>query len=583
MRGLIAMLGLLVGALALPSALAAEKLPSRYDERRDSFLFNGKQNMPYKLWGVTIKWHRDCMAGKAADCVRLAQAFEKGSGEMAPDMRVSIAYWMKSCEMGVASACTRAATIFRDGSATFVNLDLAQKMADRGCIALKDQGACAALAESMASAGKADGRSAQLIDTACASGADDGCRLKANALFYERKDAAARAEALPMFDKACTAKRAWGCMGLADAYREGWGVAKDAVRSVGYARTGCTQGQGDRLRLCTLYGISLARPGDKASLNKGEDYLDASCNAGDGMACNHLGRIGLSVVSGATTTMEEGLYYLRRGCDLNYGPACSYLSVAYSSGIVVNPDNAVAFSLNDKACRLGDGEGCTLAKGLLAGDSGMRSRIPPIDPSLPVADQLRLAKAAVDGGDKTVGVNAVIRLMQEGNEDAQWMLGGWLYYGLPGMFDLSRQKDGLILFENAARVGHVEAAIYMGMAYWYGDGIAEDRAKGEKYMLIAATRGSEMAGAIYRSMRLEPVRQENARRAKAMEEAMRTRRATWADAMANWKPSWSAPSTTYSPSSTNSVASIIDNSNWNQRINYLSGSTTACPASNHYC
>ncbi|MDB5705706.1 MAG: hypothetical protein JWN66_2822 [Sphingomonas bacterium] len=587
MRGWARIPGLLFAGLMLvgaTAASAADKAPSPYDERRDSFMFNGKQNMPYQLYGVTIAWHRECMSGKAARCVQLAQAFEKGFGALPADMRVAIAYWMKSCDMGVGSACTRAATIFRDGSATFVNIELAQKMADRGCTTLKDQSSCAALAESMASApgGTTDPRATALIDTACAAGADDGCRLKANTLFFEKKDAASRAEALPMFDKACAAKRAWGCLGLATAYRDGLGVATDMARGNDYARIGCTQGQGDRLRLCTLYGISLARPGDKAALNKGENFLDASCTAGDGMACNHIGRVGLSQVSGATTTLEEGLYYLRRGCDLNYGPACSYLSVAYGSGINVNTDTAVALALNQKACRLGDDEGCSLAKAALAADSSLRSRIPAIDPAAPVAEQLRLARVAAESGDQA-GVNAVVRLMQEGNEDAQWLLGGWLYYGLPGVFDTSRRGDGLILFENAAKVGHVDAAIYMGMAYWYGDGVAEDRARGEKYMAIAAMRGSQMAGAIYRSMKAEPLRVENARRQAALEEAIRTRRDTWTSSWANWKPSWSAPSSTYTPYSGRSVSQIMDESNFNNAISYYSGGTSACSSSNRYC
>jgi TPR repeat protein len=332
--------------------------------------------------------------------------------------------------------------------------------------------------------------------------------------------------------------------------------------------------------------MNLARAGDKASLNKGEQFLDASCKVGDGAACNRIGRIGLSQVSGATTTLGEGLYYLRRGCDFDFGPACTYLSVAYSGGMKVNPDNAVALALLEKGCRLGDAEGCSMAMSLLASDPGARGGMPRIDPAAPVAEQLRLAKAAAEGsGDRWTGVNAVVRLMQEENEDAAWLLGGWLYYGLDGVFDTSRRADGLILFENAAKVGHVDAAIFMGMAYWFGDGVAEDRPKGENFMAIAATRGSKMAGAIYRSMKLEPVRQENARRQKEYEEWAASRKNDWSSSFANWAANFSmASSSSYSsPSSSTSVSSIIDNGNWNQRINYLSGYTSACPSSNPYC
>ncbi len=565
------------------TAAAAQKLPSAYEDRRDGYVYNGKQNMPHQLYGVAIKWERDCNAGKAAECIRLAKAFETGLGDLEADMRVALGYYMRACEKGSGLGCATAAAMLRDGTAGHTNAAEAQKMAERGCNVLKDQASCAGMAVGLASTDK--GRSAQLIDDACKAGADDGCRLKAEDLFYQKRDPASRTQAMGMFQTACTAKRAWGCQGLADAYGQGLGVPVDRAKAADYARLGCTQGQGNRLRLCTLHGIALTRAGSpKAEFNKGEQFLDASCRGGDGIACNQIGRIGLNHMSGATTTENEGRYYLRRGCDLNYGPACTYLAAAYMGGMGVNQDNAVALSLNEKGCRLGDREGCDLAKKLLAGDPGLRAKIPAIDPSLPVDTQLRRARAVAEGnGDKMPGVFAVYRLVQESNEDAEWLFGGWLYYGLPGVFDTSRRKDGLILFENAARVGHVDAAIFMGMAYWYGDGVTEDRAKGENYMLIAANRGNPMAAAIYRSMRAEPIRQENARRQKEWEEWQESRRASWSASWANWTPSFSGSSWSPPSYSGPSTSQIINESNWNQRIDYLSGYTTACPKTNSYC
>ena len=560
---------------------------SAYDGRRDGFLFNGKQNMPFVLYGAAIKWHQDCLAGRVDECVRLAGAFERGEGDLKRDLRVVIGYLMKACELGSGPSCARASAIFRDGSATFTNVELAQKMAERGCNELKNQASCAALAASLANAsgGGADpSRATALIESACAADDDDGCRMKANALFHERKDAASRAEAIAMYEKACTGKRAWGCLGMAVAYNEGWGVAQDRTRGGDYAHIGCTQTQGDRLRLCTLYGNDLVRQRkDKASLNKGEQYLDASCNGGDGSACVTLGLVGLNQLPGATTTMGEAVYYLRRGCDLSHGPACNNLAESYEHAAGVPKDVVVAFALHEKACKLEEAKGCDGARKLSAADTGIRSRVPAIDPSLAVADQLRRAKAAVDSGDKDQGVRTVVRLMQEHHEDAEWLLGGWLYYGLPGVFDRTRRADGLTLIENAARVGHIDAAIWMGMAYWYGDGVAVNRAKGEEYMAIAGMRGSEMATAIFRSMRAEPERQENARRQAALEEAIRRQRENWTSSWSNYKPSWSPSPTRYTPYSGRSTAQIIDAGNWNQRINYLSGATTACPRSNSYC
>ena len=587
MRRWIGALAALAAAVSLHGAAAAkDKLPSVYDGSRDAFLPNGKQNMPFKLYGVSIKWHQECMQGKSAQCLRLAEAFETGAGDLRPDMRVSIAYFLKACEQGAVGACARSAAILRNGGAGFVNTDLARDMAERGCSQLKDQNSCGMLASLLP---PEDGRAATLADAACAAGADEGCRVKANALFYGRRDEASRAQALPMFEKACAGRRAWGCLGLVDAYGEGWGVPQDRARVDEYARLGCTAAEGDRLRLCTVHGGALARRlDDKASLNKGEQFLDASCRGGDSAACQRIGMIGLNQLSNATTKLREGLYYLRRGCDLGNGEACGSLAWAYVGGLTQQADNAVALALFDRGCRQGDKGSCEQVQKLTAADPRLRGRIPSIDPSLPVGEQLRLAKAAAEGNgpDRQTGVDTVVRLMQEDHEDASWLLGGWLKYGLPGIFGTTRQQDAMILFENAARVGHVDAAIFMGMAYWYGDGVSVDRAKGENYMLIAAERGNEMAAAIYKSMRDEPLRQAAAERARQFEETLKRMQAVWASSWQN--RSWSSgpsASSSYTPasSSTNSVASIIDNSNWNQRINYLSGNTSACPRSNPYC
>ncbi|MBI1408104.1 MAG: hypothetical protein GC145_18480 [Caulobacter sp.] len=577
----LALCGLAAAADARPS-----KLPSAYDGYAERSLYNGKQNMPYGLYGVAQDWDKACRKGKASECLRLADAFESGAGDLRPDMRVSIAFLIKACEVGSGVGCARASAVLRSGKAGFTNLELAGQLAERGCTVLKDQSACSALAATVAGQPGGDPqKAAALIEKACASGDDNGCRMKASALFYDRADAASRAQAMAMFETACKAGRAWGCLGLADAYDRGLGVARDPARSARYAAQGCTGGRGDRLRLCTLHGSALVSAGDKASLNSGEKFLDASCKGGDGLACNRLGLIGLGRKAGATTTLGEGLYYLRRGCDLDYGEACANLSIAYSRGVEVDADPAVSLALLDKACRLKHGPSCDQASAQVARDPGLRRRIPAINPSLPVSEQLRLARAAVaSGGDTNGAVNAVVRLMYETNEDAEWLLGGWMYYGLPGVFDPPRKADGLILIENAARVGHVDAATFMGMAYWYGQGVPENRAKGENYMAIAASRGDEKAAAILRSMKAEPVRQDFARRQKAMEEAAKAQRGTWANAFAVADAGRQYGSS-YSPGSSPvaSVSSVVDNINWNHRIDYLSGRTSVCRSGNPYC
>ena len=425
-----------------------------------------------------------------------------------------------------------------------------------------------------------------------AAGVDESGRQKAQDLFYTDGDAASQAAAIPLFKAACDAGQAWGCAGLADAYEDGrGGVAKDRASATAFARKGCEQGQGvGRDRACTQYGTYLTYGNDKAQINKGEQYLDATCRYGDSDACVWLGKLGLRDKPGATTTMTEGLYYERRGCDLDNAGGCAELALSYEIGNGLDADDSIALALYDKACRLGDAESCQKSRDILAGDAYVRSRAPSIDPSLTVAQQLVASESAVSNGNALEGVKAVYRLTLEDNEDAAWLLGGWMYYGLPGVFDEPRPEDGFTLFENAARVGHVQAAIWVGMAYWYGDGVDVDQDKGMHYMAIAANRGDEMAAAILRSMQAEPIRQENARRQADQEAWANRKKSAWEQAMDAWDAAirngaYSYSSSNYSTMSSGgrSVSDVMDDSNWNNAINYYSGSTTVCSSSNPYC
>jgi TPR repeat protein len=583
MKRILARLGLTLTCLLL---VAASKVPLASEGSGNGVVYNGHQNMPVQLYGVAIGWDRDCAKGRTAQCLQLGDAFESGLGDLRPDVRVALGYYTRACDQKSGPGCARAAGIVREGRANFSDPALAYRLADSGCTALNDPSACAALGLQLfrgQGAPRDAARAARLLEAACKAGADDGCRFQASVLFYESPDEASHRAAVPLFDAACKQKHAWACAGLSLAYSQGKGVGRDLAAAARYAEAGCLNGQGDRIEVCGLHGGFLTVTHDKARLNQGEQFLNRACQAGAADACQRLSMIGFNQVDGATTTLNEAVYYARRGCDLGLALSCHDLAVAYSNGMQVRADEAVGTALLDRACALGDSSACQEAAALGPRLAQLRAARPGIDPALPAREQLRLAQQAVAGGDRILGVKTVIRLMQEDNEDAEWLLGGWLYYGLDGVFDTSRRADGIILIENAARVGHVDAAIWMGMAYWYGDGVDLDRAKGENYMAIAATRGSEMAAAIYRSMKAEPERQENARRQAAMEEAARQRRDTWTSSWGTWNanaPTWSpapAPASNWQ-----SFSSIQDQANFNNFVDSASRRASCLPG-NPYC
>ena len=574
-----------VSLLAPAPASAGDKPPTLYDNIRDGFVSDGRQNYPFVLRGVAIEWDKSCKSGKAADCLKLGKAFEGGFGALAADQRAAVGYYMLACKRGAGEGCTRAAEMLREGTPGYTLPDLARQQVEIGCNQLKHQPSCASLAVSQASAaGPASANGEALLAQACTGGDDAGCRMRANVLFYQRGDAASRGEALKLFEPACKARKAWGCMGMADAYANGWGVTRDPARAGEYQRTGCLDSNGDKLRLCTLYGTRLVTSRNQKDLNLGEQILNASCHANDGLACYQLGQLGLAPPAGATTTIQEAMYYARRGCELGEAGACSVLGGIYAgSSTEVDSDPAAAIALLDRGCSLGDQAACRLAAQLVSSDPQLRQRVPAINPAAPAAEQLRRAEQAVTSGNQMEGLQAIARLMHEGNEDAEWLLGSYMYYGLPGVFGDERRADALVLFENAARVGHVDAAIFMGMAYWYGREVPEDQAKALNYMSIAAARGSAEAGAIRRSMLAEPARQEQARRQREYAEWEAQRREYWAT-HPPINATWSAPSSIYNPAPTGrSVSQIYDEANFNNAISYYSGGTSVCAAGNRYC
>lgn len=566
-------------AFSAPS-FAKEKIPSGRDGYRESAVFNGYQNMPVVLYGIAADWNLACLKKKAEACVQLAEAFEEGLGDLIQDQRIALGYYKEGCEAGSAKACAKAAQMINAGTANFKKPALAAELGARGC-AQKNLDACAAQAEGMMTGSDYEG-GLTLARTTCNAKVQDACRLVARHEFDRVQNYGA---AIALAQNGCDAKQAWGCNIMVEAYQNGKGVERDRAKVFDYAERGCTVSEGERIPACREYGIMLVndRP-DKASWEKGADFLNLTCIALEKVACREIGKLGLR--GGATTTVGEGIFYLRRACDLEDAQGCALLAGVYDTGREkVVADAGVAYQLLQRACKLNSVH-CGRAKTYGDNHSWVRDIYWPINPSEPVALQLVKATEQISGNNKNEALMAVVRLMHEQNEYAEWLLGGWMYYGLPGVFDVPRKSDGVILIENAARVGHEDALIWIGMAYWYGNDVPLDRKKGEEYMLIAAQRGSEKAAAIYRSMLLEPWREEQARRSKEFEEAQK-RMAE--EAKYDWTRSWGSYTNYYSNSSgstyqsSNSVSSIMDNHNWNNAMNYYSGYTSACSSSNPYC
>lgn len=574
-----------LAACLLPvCALSAKdkSTPRAADGHANGQIFNGKQNMPTILYGVAQEWNKACIGGDATACARLGSAFDEGLGDLDASTRIAVGFYKKACKLGDGSSCAKASTIYREGWAEFIDNALAFETAARGCDQLGNQAACASLGL-LHFRGLAPASDRALVRTlwqnSCAAGENDGCRLQAGALFSQTDDAAAQARAIPLFEAACSDDLAWGCSGLADAYLTGTAVTKDIAKAERYAKNGCEEGIGEKIHVCAIHGAALVRSSDPTVINRGEQLLYHGCQDHAAFACAALAKLGFRRVPGATTTLLEAVTMARHGCDLGSVDACNLLIDAYTDGIEVKQNYIFIVALTKRSCALGDQVRCEVLTLMDPPDPVEYAREARIDPAWPVARQLAAALLEVDSGDKNYGFMRVARLMEEGDEEASWLLGNWFLYGLPGVMK-PNPEDAMILIENAARVGHVQAAEFMGMAYWEGNMVAANQAKAKKYMSIAAASGSQSAAAILRSMQHEKTRIANA---KAYEEGLRR----WEAYFAQQKRMAAANAGRYSGSSASSSGSReaaaawgryerrADNAAFNSRVNNIMHGT-AC-------
>lgn len=594
---LLSALLVIIGTASPAASQKRDAIPRAEDGYKDAFLSDGKQNYPFELYGVSRDWDARCRKGDHQQCVRLAKAFEEGLGALAKDNRAAIGYYLLACTKGSVIGCGTSAAMLFDRDAGYGNDPLAAEMAKTGCDTLRDQRSCALLgyaharglgvARDMAHAGA-------LWDTACGSGADLGCEFKAYSLFNGNADAASGQQAVALFKTACDQQLSWGCAGLSFAHGKGRGVGRDAARTLAFAQQGCVSAKGDTHLACLQYGELLFVSEQPQNVTMGEGFLVTGCRGNNAYACY---RVGSTAVfdrrAGQRTTVKEGLYSLRKACDLDYAEGCERLGKAYLVGMGdVAPHPGVTFALWEKACRLGSKNTCTAVKEL--GDATkLRATVPPIDPSLTVNQQLAKALDLKKQGNAKAAFYALRDLMYEGNDDAEWLLGNIFYYGERGLLDADRAK-GLVLIKNAASVGQADAMKWLGYAYWDGTGVPQDRAKAKDYMAYLALKGDREAEAVLRSMNAEAARKAYVRRqaefAALMERLAQIQASRYAQASAastsSNSYSSSRSSSSYSGSSSPSLSDTLARvraSNDYYAANVSRAQGRSCPIGNNYC
>jgi TPR repeat protein len=586
---------ILIAVVAYNPLLAKDRdVPRAEEGYANGQISDGKQNYPLELYGVSRDWDAQCRKGKADQCIRLAEAFEEGLGALKKDRRAALGYYLVACNKGSPDGCSTSASMLFDGDVGYRNDKLAFEKAQLGCESLSDQRSCAVMGYAYKrgmGVASDEGRAFTLWNTACVQGADLGCQFKAYALFNHNKDAESTRQAVSMFTSACDQQMAWGCTGLSFAHKLGRGLASDSAKAFRFAQDACVDGKGDTALACIQYGDLLLDSGQPQYTEKGASFLFTGCKGGSAYACTRLGETAVfGPQPGQKTTLKEGFHFLRAGCDLDDAKACEALGKAYLSGkgeIKAHP--GITFVLWEKACKIGRQETCAALRQL--GDAtALRKTVPKINPSLPAAEQLALAMSYRKDRDINTAWFALVDLMHEGNDDAEWLVGSWMYYGEPGAFEANR-IDGLMAIKNAASVGQNDAMKWLGYAYWDGSGVPQDRQLAKNYMGYLALQGDEEAIAVWRNMDAEGARQAYARRQAefaALMERLAKIQATqrYARAASAASSYSSSSSSSYSgssgPSLSDSLSRIRANNDY-YAANVSRAQGRSCPTGNSYC
>jgi hypothetical protein len=117
---------------------------------------------------------------------------------------------------------------------------------------------------------------------------------------------------------------------------------------------------GDSRSCLTLGEMFVAGCGVASDDERAAELFERACDLGDDLACGEYGivvsRYGLSHKSSAKISKQ-----LMKGCDGGHAKACRHLGDLIDRGAGLAPDVKIATGLWERACTLGDPDGCLRA------------------------------------------------------------------------------------------------------------------------------------------------------------------------------------------------------------------------------
>ncbi len=238
------------------------------------------------LSGKNATYRRECDRNVARSCNWLGLAFHKGTG-VSVNKTTALRLFEKACRLGYKISCGNVGNAYKNGWGTRMN--------------------------------KAE--AVRFYDVGCNKGHDHSCNELGLMYHFGRgglsKD---RSEALRLFEKACNLGNKVSCGNAGNAYKNGWGTAKNYYTAGQRYQKGCSRGHAHS---CNEYGIFFhfgrGRSQDRA---RALTLFKKACNLGNNVSCSNVGNA-YKNGWGTSSSKYEAKRWYKKACDKGKKSACA--------------------------------------------------------------------------------------------------------------------------------------------------------------------------------------------------------------------------------------------------------------------
>lgn len=277
---------------------------------------------------------------------------------------------------------------------------------------------------------------------------------------------------------------------------DGKGMESDALRAMAWLMRSANAGNGPAARwlsFCYKVGL-LTKENDEMALK----YLKIAAEGGDAQAQYDLA---MKYFSGRDVDEDtkEGLKWLDKAADQDYVDAIAELAELYYEGELVGKDRVLAFALYTKAHKLGHEDSLYDLAWMTFYGQGVKEDAAKGMQLFEEASELgsigaanRLAKIYLFGWeveqDPVLAKRWADKAIELGSEYAYYVHGIIHQQGLLGEVDL---EEAFYQFELAAREGHNDSQVELGLMLVHAQGIERDLEEAYTWFTLAADDGDD--------------------------------------------------------------------------------------------